>query len=202
MTKSEWVTNNLDEIRRWVGNIINQKSNIPLLDDFVQDIILIFLEHKKSDELVNNGGAKPFILQIALNQIRSNTSKLHKTYRPPFSFDLDNFDISDDMDINWREDIEIETILLSLDQLYEGTEKERYYSILIMFYFSLDENLSELSRRLNLPRTTIRKHFVTGLNLLKNKVKVNISNIDTIDQIKLNNTSEKIIKSKILNNLK
>ena len=196
------MTNNLDEIRRWVGNIINQKSNLPLLDDFVQDIILIFLEHKKSDELVNNGGAKPFILQIALNQIRSNTSKLHKTYRPPFSFDLDNFDISDDMDINWREDIEIETILLSLDQLYEGTEKERYYSILIMFYFSLDENLSELSRRLNLPRTTIRKHFVTGLNLLKNKVKVNISNIDTIDQIKLNNTSEKIIKSKILNNLK
>lgn len=196
------MTTNLDEIRKWVANIINHKNNFQLLDDFVQEIVLIFLEHKKADELVLQGGAKPFIIQIALKQIRSKTSKIHKTYRPPFSFDLENFEISDDEDINWREDIVIETILLSLDQLYLGNEKERYYSILIMFYFALDENLSELSRRLNLPRTTIRKHFMTGMKILKTKVKKNLNNIDTIDQIKFENITQKIIKSKILNNLK
>ena len=78
--------------------------------------------------------------------------------------------------------------------MYKGTNTERYYAMLILLYSTIG-NFSEVSRRLNIGRTTISKAYKEGLELLKLKHnEINNTNIQ------LDNKTIKILKSKILKN--
>ena len=78
--------------------------------------------------------------------------------------------------------------------MYNGTNRERYYVMLILMYFTL-ENFAEMSRRLGIPRTTIVKNFKEGLDYIRIK-------LFTVDrgEIKLDNKTIRILKTQILKN--
>jgi DNA-directed RNA polymerase specialized sigma24 family protein len=189
---NDWINENYDNIKKWLKNIIKDE-NPSVQQDLIHDIIITFMEHPKAEQLIEDDEARWFIVRIALNQSRSVTSTHYKTYKqnPINEFDDTLYEVEEE-DYDLTRDNQIETLLNCLDEMYNGNNKERYYVMLILLYSTI-ENFSEISRRINIPRTTISKNYKEGLEILKEKY-MNTTN----RKLEINNKTIKILKTTIL----
>ena len=189
---NDWINENYDNIKKWLKNIIKDE-NPSVQQDLIHDIIITFMEHPKAEQLIEDDEARWFIVRIALNQSRSVTSTHYKTYKqnPINEFEDTLYEVEEE-DYDLTRDNQIETLLNCLDEMYNGNNKERYYVMLILLYSTI-ENFSEISRRINIPRTTISKNYKEGLEILKEKY-MNTTN----RKLEINNKTIKILKTTIL----
>lgn len=189
---SKWITDNYTDLRKTIVNIT--RNDYELIDDLLNECVLIFMEHDKAEGLVERGQAKWFFIRIVLNQYRSTTSSFYKNYKKKIEIPLNNdITLSDsevyDYDLDDLIDLNIKIIE---DLLRSDKADERYYGIMVMLYFSNGNNFAEVSRCLNIPRTTIRRQFDEASKLILEKMKEKRTNIE------YNDLPLKILASKIL----
>lgn len=192
MTPAQYIEQNYTEIRQWLYNIT--KGERPqLYDDFIHEVMCIFLENKKSQLAIDTGTARFFLVRIGLNQWRSSTSPFHYQYRDSFLDYSEKETAFEEYDST--EDVLMEVIFRGLDKMYNGTEKSKYEAILITYYFNNNSNYSEVGRQLNVPHTSVRKIVLRGLTRLQ-KIIFNDElngnhklNIDIIDSWSANSSS-------------
>ena len=167
MTPNQYVSENYQNIKSWLYNVTRGEKP-HLYEDMVHEVIAIFLQHKKAQQAVDTGTARYFLVRIALDQWRSSTSPFHYQYRDSFLdyTEKESIDEEYDTDIDVMERL----AMLGLDNMYTGTEDERYQAMIIMLYHSMGSNYSAVGRHLGMQHTTIRKLYLRGLNNLKNKV--------------------------------
>ena len=164
MTPEQYITENYSDIRKWLYNITKgEKSH--LYDDFIHEVLMIFLQHKRAQEAVDTGTARYFLARIGLNQWRSSTSPFHYQYRDSFLDYTEKETEAEEYDV--RLDIMEELAMYGLDEMYRGTESSRYEAIIIMLYHANGSNYSEVGRQLNMKHTTIRKIYLRGIEKLK-----------------------------------
>lgn len=191
MMIGEWINENYDTIKGWLHNIIKDE-NQSVQDDLFHDILLAFMEHPRAEEIIENGEARWFLVRMTINQSRSSTSKHFKIYKKYNYEFIDNITEVEEEEYDIKEDIEIETLLNCLDEMYKGNNRERYYAMIILFYITL-QNFSEVSRRLNIPRSTISINYKEGIQILKDKF-LNQRN----NNIEKDNKTIKILNTQIL----
>ena len=164
MTPAQYIEQNYTEIRQWLYNIT--KGERPqLYDDFIHEVMCIFLENKKSQLAIDTGTARFFLVRIGLNQWRSSTSPFHYQYRDSFLDYSEKEAAYEEYDST--EDVLMEMIFRGLDKMYNDTEKSKYEAILITYYFNNNSNYSEVGRQLNVPHTSVRKIVLRGLTRLQ-----------------------------------
>lgn len=181
MTVEEWIQDNYDNVKKWLFNVT--KGDRPdLYDDFIHEVLLIFLEHPKAYEVVLNGDARFFLTRIALNQWRSSTSPFHRVYRPPHNELLIDLPIEDE-DYDYDIDIIQDLLVQILDEMHLGSLEEYYMSLVIMIYHTLNNNFSEMQRQLGIPRTSLSKVCNKGIDLVKERLdeKIQLINNGTIN---------------------
>ena len=153
MTTEQWVNENYENIKKWLKNVTRGK--LPhIFDDFVHEIMIIFLEHPKAQELVDRDEARWFIVRIGLNQWRSTTSPWSKKeFSHEWEVLFDSFELEED-EYNVEDDALMELMVGILDEMHLGEIEEYYMSMVVMVYHELNGNFSEMSRRLDIPRTS------------------------------------------------
>jgi DNA-directed RNA polymerase specialized sigma24 family protein len=191
---NDWVNKNYENIKDWLKGAIKYEDE-SVREDLFHEVLMIFIQHPKAEQLIENDQARWFLVRIALNQSRSTSSDHYKLYKKNHSFEFieDRGDFQD-TEYDHERDSLIEDVLEVLDDMYRGTNRERYYVMLILLYFTV-ENFAELSRRLKIPRSTIKKNFKEGLEYIR----IKMFTVDR-DEIKLDNTTIKILKTKLLEN--
>ena len=190
---NQWVNDNYETIKGWVKGAIKYEND-SVKEDLFHEVLMIFIQHPKAEQLIRDNQAQWFIVRIALNQSRSNSSDHYKLYKKHKSFEYKEISEVEEKEYDLERDELTEDVLNCLDEMYNGTNRERYYVMLILMYFTLN-NFTEMSRRLKIPRTTIQKNFKEGLEYIRIK-------LFTVDrgEIKLDNRTIKILKSQILKN--
>lgn len=168
MTKDQWVSDNYYNIHKWLRNTTRGKRP-ELYEDFVHEMMLIFLEHPKAQEVVDRDEARWFLTRIALNQWRSTTSpwakqnwnanvQLYMDFEAP----LDEYAVEDDA--------LMELMIGILDDMHLGNLEEYYMSLVVMIYHELDGNFSEMSRRLDIPRTSLSKVYKEAIRTIEKRL--------------------------------
>jgi len=192
MTPAQYIDQNYSDIKKWLYNIT--KGERPqLYEDFVHEVIIIFLENKKSQDAIDTGTARFFLVRIGLNQWRSSTSPLHYQYRDSF-LDYTEKEVAY-KEYDETEDVLMEVIFRGLDKMYHGTEKHKYEAILITYYFNNNSNYSEVGRQLGVPHTSVRKIVLRGITRLKQIIFNDVHNgnyklnTDIIDSWSANSSS-------------
>ena len=185
-------TNQYNEIRKQIVKIT--KGEYPsLVDDFVQEVMMIFINHPKANEMLISGDWKFFIIRVAMNQWRSSTSPFHYRNKKNKLIELtEDMDLEDE-EYDWEKDHNITLVMDGLDRMYRSeNEQDRYKAIIILLYYSTGESYTKLGKTLNLDRTTISKTFRKGIEILKTTyIKENDIDIPT-------NISKTILDSKLL----
>lgn len=162
MTPSQYIQANYSQIKEWLFNITN-KERPDLFEDFVHEVIIIFLDNKNSQQAIDTGTARYFLVRIGLNQWRSSTSPFHYQHRlihtEPINDNISSNDYDPTIDINSA------TMFEALNIMFES--KKRYEAYVIILYHSLGNNYSAVGRKLNLQATTVRKIYLRGIKTLK-----------------------------------
>jgi hypothetical protein len=175
MTVTKYVNDNYDNICKWLYNVT--KGERPdLFNDFVHEVIVIFLEHDKAKDVVLQGDARWFIVRIGLNQWRSSSSPFHKQYRPPHNELLTDLILEDqeyDMDIDIIQDLAVQV----LDEMHMGNLEEYYMSLVVMIYHTLSYNFSEMERQLDIPRTSLSKVYTKAIQTVKTRLALKIEQV-------------------------
>lgn len=183
-----------EDIKKQIRKI-TRGENPELVDDFIQDVLLMFLEHPKHQELKESGEWKYFVIRIALNNWRSSTSKWYYKYKKIKYVEMDTNQTIKDEVYDYEKDDLHEKILQGLDQMYKSdNEKHRYEAIIILLYYSTGESFTKLGTTLNQDRTTIGKTFKKGLKTLQTYL--NISDLTPPQDI-----STSILKSGLLKDI-
>lgn len=190
---NDWVNKNYEKIKGWVKGAIKYEND-SVKEDLFHEVLMIFIQHPKAEQLIRDNQAQWFIVRIALNQSRSTTSDHYKLYKKQQTTEYKEISQIKEKEYDLEQDEQIEEVLNILDEMYQGTNKERYYVMLLLLYFTLN-NYAEVSRRLNIPRTTVVKNIKDGLEYLRLKLfTVNKKELD------INNKTIKILRTKILEN--
>jgi len=188
---NEWVEENYDKLKKELLGIT--RNDYELVDDLLNECLLIFMQHKKAEELILKGQAKFFFIRIVLNQYRSKTSDFYRTYKKKHIQLKENLTIEDKSEYDYDLD---ELINLNIniieDLLRSNIPKERYYGIMVMLYFSNGHNFAEVSRCLNISRSTIRRQFDEAAKLILEKMKSKNTNAE------YNDLPLKILTTKLL----
>jgi len=167
MTPNQYITENYSEIKKWLYNITKGERS-HLYEDFIHEVIMIFLQHDKAQDAIDSDTARFFLVRIGLNQWRSSTSPFHYQYRDSF-LDYTEKEVEDE-EYDVTTDVMEELIMAGLDEMYKGNSGDRYEAIMMMMYHANNSNYSLLGRQLGIPHTTVRKVYLRGLNKLKNKI--------------------------------
>lgn len=178
---NKWITDNLNELRKTTKNII-ATEDLHMVDDLLHEVIIMFIENKKSEELVKDPKqAKWFFIRILLNQYRSKTSYYHRKYRG----NVTKLNIIDDITIVDEDeyDTDLDTLIeynleIIEEMLLSKIAKERYCAFIIMLYFSNGHNFAEVARLLDVKRATIRRQFDEGVKIIIKKMKRHKSNLE------------------------
>ena len=174
MVVSDYVSKHYEDIRKWLYNVT--KGERPdLFEDFVHEVILIFMEHDKAHEAILNGDARWFLVRVGLNQWRSSTSPFHKQYRPRHSELL--IDLVDDDEYDLDHDVILELLMGILDDMQMGDIEEYYMSMVVMVYYALDENFSEMQRRLGIPRTSLSRVYKKAIDTISQRLNEKIQGV-------------------------
>ena len=177
MTPNEWVSNNYENIHKWLKTTTRGKMKA-IYDDFVHEIILIFLEHPKAQELVDRDEARWFIVRVALNQWRSTTSPWAKReFSHTWEVLFDDFEMEED-EYNVEDDALIELMVGILDEMHLGEIEEYYMSMVVMVYQELNGNFSEMSRRLDIPRTSLSKVYKEAIRTIEQRLQQKIKDLE------------------------
>jgi len=189
---NEWVEKNYEKLKKELLGIT--RNDYDLVDDLLNECLLIFIQHKKAEELILKGQAKFFFIRIVLNQYRSKTSDFYRKYKKKVGIPLnENLTIEDKSDYDYDLD---ELINLNIniieDLLKSNIPQERYYGIMVMLYFSNGHNFAEVSRCLNISRSTIRRQFDDATKLILEKMKTKNTNVE------YNDLPLKILTTKLL----
>lgn len=176
MTPNEWISENYENIQQWAKNSAQQNKD---WEDLAMYAIQQFLEHPKAHVLVNNGGARFFIVRILLNSSRSKTSQFARLYRPnwtdlPYSYDVEDTDYDPDIDLI------TENIHGILEDLEHGDVEDWYRSQIFKLCVKQDRpNFSKLSREIGIPRTSISNAYYETIEIVKNRlIEYGINNIN------------------------
>ncbi len=169
MTPAEYIEQNYSDIKKWLYNITKGEKK-HLYEDFIHEVILIFLSNHLSQKAIDSGTARFFLVRIGLNQWRSSTSPFHYQYRDSF-LDFPDRDDAASEEYDMTEDMLIEMLLDGLDKMYNGDA--RYEATIMIIYFSMGSNYSAVGRELGIPNTTIRKIVLRGIDKLKHTIKQN-----------------------------
>ena len=177
MTKDQWVSENYENIHKWLKKVTRGK--LPhIFDDFVHEIIIIFLEHDKAQELVDRNEARWFIVRIALNQWRSTTSPWAKQeFSHTWEVLFDSFELEEDQ-YNVEDDALMELMVGILDEMHLGEIEEYYMSMVVMVYHELNGNFSEMSRRLGIPRTSLSKVYKEAIRTIHSRLQQKIQDLE------------------------
>lgn len=170
---NKWITDNYDDLKRTTYNILGE-DNYHEVDDLLHTCIEMFIKNKNAQGVVERGEAKWFFIRILLNQHRSKTSYYHKTYRKHTSQYLDQIKVDELEDEVYDYDMDdlIEFNLRIIEQMLVSNDpKERYYSMIMMVYFSNGFNFAEGARCLDISRTHFRRQFDEGAKMVLDKMK-------------------------------
>lgn len=190
MTKEEWISQNYDLIPKWLKGVTRGQAG-ELFEDFVHEMIIAFLENPKSQQAVDNGDGRYYLVRIAINNWRSATSPWAKQeWGQPLPI-VGDFE-SEDEPYNVEDDVLIELLIGILDEMHLGEIEEYYMSLVVMIYHTLDGNFSEMSRRLDIPRTSLGKVYREAIDIIKQRLHQKIQDLDN-GTIKLNHDSALVI---------
>lgn len=175
---------------------ITKGENPELVDDFVQDMLMIFLEHPKCEEMWLSGDWRWFIIRISLNNWRSSTSRFYyKNKKVKYTEINENYDIEDE-EYDYERDQKIEGILQGLDLMYKSKDqKHRYEAIIILLYYSTGQSFTKLGQMMDADRSNISKIFKRGLINLRENYMIGDGEIPA-------NISKIILDSKLLKEIK
>lgn len=177
MTKDQWVSDNYENIKKWLKN--TTRGKLPhIYEDFVHEMILIFLQHPKAQELVDKGEARYYLTRIALNQWRSSTSPWAKReFSHTWEVLFDDFEIELD-EYSLEDDALIELMVGILDDMHLGDIEDYYMSMVVMVYQELNGNFSEMSRRLDIPRTSLSKVYKEAIKTIETRLQQKIQDLE------------------------
>ena len=186
MTTNQWVELNYSNIFKWLKNVTRGKAP-ELYEDFVHEVIMIFLEHDKAQELVDRDEVRWFLTRIAMNQWRSVTSPWAKReWGQPFGI-LGDFEASSE-EYSAEDDAIIELLVGIVDDMHLGEIDEYYMSLVVMIYHELDGNFSEMSRRLDIPRTSLAKVYKEAIKTIQQRLELKIQQLNN-GTIRLNHNA-------------
>lgn len=176
MIVSSWVGENYENIKKWLKNTTRGKSP-HLFEDFVHEVILIFMEHPKAAEVIDRNEARFFLTRIALNQWRSTTSPWAKREWTPTGPLLVDFEAPLE-EYNVEDDVILELMVGILDDMHLGEIEEYYMSLVVMIYHELNGNFSEMSRRLDIPRTSLSKVYKEAIATIESRLNQKIKDLE------------------------
>jgi|VirMetMinimDraft_7_1064189.scaffolds.fasta_scaffold00828_6 hypothetical protein len=192
---NKWISDNYQDLRTTLLNIT--RNDTEYIDDLLHEVIIIFMEKDISEQLVKDKKAKFYIIRIALNQYRSKTSDFHKRYRKNPTISLNEaltVDSGKEYDNDYDELLKLNLNIIE-DMLRSDHPNHKHYAMIMMLYFSNDNNFAKVSRLLKVPRTTIRRQFDEGAKIVLRKMK---SYKDT--GIEYGDLPLKILATKVLEN--
>lgn len=192
---NKWISDNYQDLRTTLLNIT--RNDTEYIDDLLHEVIIIFMEKDISEQLVKDKKAKFYIIRIALNQYRSKTSDFHKRYRKNPTISLNEaltVDSGKEYDNDYDELLKLNLNIIE-DMLRSDHPNHKHYAMIMMLYFSNNNNFAKVSRLLKVPRTTIRRQFDEGAKIVLRKMK---SYKDT--GIEYGDLPLKILATKVLEN--
>jgi RNA polymerase sigma factor (sigma-70 family) len=176
MTPAKYIEENYQDIKIWLqGVTVGEYSH--LYEDFIHELIIIFLEHAKSQEAVDTGTVRYFLTRIALNQWRSNNSPFYTKYKKHLMHN-EVTDTHPGTEYDGTEDAAIQEIIRVLDTMYQSNR--RYEAYVIVLYHTLNNSYANVGRYLNMSPTTVRKIYLRGIKILKKQI--NGNNINSNSQ--------------------
>lgn len=176
MTVNDWITENYTNIRSWLFNITKGHRN-ELYEDFIHEVLLAFLQMPQAQQAVDNGKARFLLARIGLNMWRSRTSKWAKQEWHTMERILDDFELVEELYTS-EDDVLLELIIGILDEMLIGDLTEYYMGLVIVISLELKGNFSEMSRRLDIPRTSLNKVYKEGIKLIQDRLKIKMLQLE------------------------
>jgi DNA-binding phage protein len=168
MIANKWISDNYVAILEWSKNIAGTKD----YEDLAHYVIEVFLVHKNRETIVEDGGARWFIVRTMMNAYRSSTSEYHTIYREKgrmvgLTNDgaktvEDHYDYELDVTI-----VNIETLLATA---LASKDPALWYRAQLFKLYLETSNYSELARSTGIARTSIS----IAVNEFKDWIKTNL----------------------------
>lgn len=181
-----WINNNYEEIVQWARNMT---KNDELYEELAHYSIQSFMENKRYNEIIEKderepefGHARAFILSIMRNSWygrKSEFTRYHKAHRADIGQRKRNVtDIKfnslledrDDEEYDHDQDFKIEAIMGILEEMSIDTEKLWFNAKLFQMYLE-DPNYSSLSRKTDIPRTSISNAVQEAKDYIREELK-------------------------------
>ncbi len=171
MSVNDWVNKNYKDIRFWILNTTKGQYR-HLHEDLIQEVILAFVKDEKAQHLIDNNQARWYIVRIALNQFRSNSSGFYRDFRREMTGLNTDLDIEDTDDYDIEKEELIQGVLNQLDNMLKSNNNRvRYRAMIMMLYFSNGFNLSHVARLLNITKQAVKRNYLKGLQDLTQNLK-------------------------------
>jgi RNA polymerase sigma factor (sigma-70 family) len=185
MTPPDYINKHYNEIKQYLRGVTLGENN-SLYEDFIHEVIMIFLDHPSAQQSIDTGTVRFFITRIALNQWRSVNSKFHYKYRK----NSHTSELKDTVEINEyqaEDDILINNILQILEHMFQNNR--RLEAMVIVLKHTL-KTYAEVGRKLNMRPTTVRKVYLRGIKQIKKHVRRNNININNSGSVHSNNVEQ------------
>ena len=168
-SKTRWINDNYTNILAWAKNAAQGK---PDYEDLAHYAITAFLEHPKSNELVERNEARWFIVRILLNSSRGSKSEYYRLYRPKWDSLIETHRDTPDSQYDFGVDLLTETVSGILDDLRHGDANEWYLATIFELCMAQPKlNFSKIARETNIPRTSIASAYYECIDHVRNKLK-------------------------------
>lgn len=142
-------------------------------EDVAHFAISEFLEHERAEELILAGKGMNFISGIIWRSFNSSTSAYHTVYRQKGRVHSlsPNWDEGTTEEYNTEKDMAILAIEGILEDM--GADKEHLWYLAQLFRMWIETpNFSELSRRTEIPRTSISQSVEDAKDYIRQQLKI------------------------------
>lgn len=169
MTSNQWIEQNYKDILVWARNIAGHID----YEDLAHYVIEVFLVHKNREAIVEDGGARWFIVRTMMNAYRSSTSEYHTIFRQKglMQYSDSNAGRAQHEEIYDHEiDITIEKIEKALEVGLASKDPALWYRAQLFKLYLETPNYSELARQTGIARTSIS----TAVNEMRDWILTNL----------------------------
>ena len=164
---NQWLEANYNNLKEWAKNAAQQNGD---WEDLLHYTILTILEHPKSAEIVKKGHMRWWAVRIMLNSSRGKKSEYYRLYRPQWQTIAD-VDIEDSEEYDTDIDLVTEWIHGILEDMKMGDVEDWYRAQIFELCAEQERlNFSQLSREINIPRTSISNAYYEAIELIKQKL--------------------------------
>jgi len=161
------MTQNWKQLQQAARNI---SQNNVLWNDLLQHCVIDFLEKPESQNIIENGYARFYIVRMMMNQWRSVTSPFYKIYRSNDFKSIDELDNSDWYYESAEEpDWDIDKVKTILDHMSENRNDAGWYHAKLVELYAETPNYSKLSVVTSISRTSISKSVDRARKEIKQK---------------------------------